>query len=147
MLTQKIQAQIQDAMKAQDVVRLNTLRMLSSAFSYEQIAKQHELSEAEELEVVKREYKKRKEAIEIYEKAGRTDKADTEKQELEILMTYLPAQLSADEVRAIVQAKIAEVGAASLADMGRVIGAVKSQVGNTADGAVISQLVKEELHV
>ncbi len=121
--------------------------MLSSAFSYEQIAKQHELSEAEEIEVVKREYKKRKEAIEIYEKAGRTDKADTEKQELEILMTYLPAQLSADDLRVIVQAKIAEVGAASLADMGKVIGAVKSQVGNTADGAVISQLVKEELHV
>lgn len=147
MLTQKIQAQIQDAMKAQDVVRLNTLRMLSSAFSYEQIAKQHELSEAEELEVVKREYKKRKEAIEIYEKAGRTDKADTEKQELEILMTFMPAQLSDGEVRAIVQAKIGEVGATSLADMGKVIGAVKAQVGNTADGAVISQIVKEELHV
>lgn len=132
-------------MKAKDEVRLSTLKMLSSAFNYEKIAKQHELSEEEELAVVKSEAKKRRDAIEAYTKANQSDRAAKEKQELAILEGYLPAQMGEVELKSLVAAVIAETGATQMSDMGRVIGAVMAKAKGTADGARVSALVKEKL--
>lgn len=145
MITDTISKQIAQAMKARDEIRLSTLRLLSSALNYEFIAKQHVLSEEEELSVVRREAKKRKEAIEAYEKAGALERAEKEKKEMAILQEYLPAQISDAELVKIVDAAIEETGAATMADMGKVIGVVMSKVGGGADGGRVSKMVSEKL--
>lgn len=132
-------------MKARDEIRLSTLRLLSSALNYEFIAKQHVLSEEEELSVVRREAKKRKEAIEAYEKAGALERAEKEKKEMAILEEYLPAQISDEELVKIVDAAIEEIGRAAMADMGKVMGVVMSKVGGAADGGRVSKMVSEKL--
>jgi len=145
MITDTIQKQIFDAMKSKDEVKLSTLKMLSSSLSYEKIAKQHDLTEDEELSVVSKEAKKRKDAIEAYEKAGQQDRADKEKKELEILNSYLPAQMSDSELEKIVSETVTELGASGMSDMGRVIGAVMAKVKGQADGGRVSSLVKSKL--
>jgi hypothetical protein len=140
-----ITAKIAEALKAHDEIRLSTLRMLSSALNYEFIAKQHELSDEEELVVVRHEAKMRKDAIEAYEKAGAKDRAEKEKKELAILEEYLPKQLSDEELTKLVDAAIAETGAKSPSDMGKVIGAVMAAAKGQADGGRVSALAKEKL--
>jgi hypothetical protein len=132
-------------MKAGDRVRLETLKLLSSALNYEFISKQHELSEDEELSVVRREAKKRREAIDIYEKAGEKERVEKEKRELMILREYLPPEMSDDEIEKLVNEAITETGAASIKDMGKVIGLVKAKTKGAADGAVIANMVREKL--
>ncbi|MEK7111839.1 MAG: GatB/YqeY domain-containing protein [Patescibacteria group bacterium] len=145
MIVPTISQKIAEAMKARDEIRLSTLRLLSSALNYEFIAKQHILNEEEELAVVRREVKKRKDAIEAYEKAGATDRAEKEKKEMAILNEFLPAGMSDEEVTKLVDAAIAETGAKSIADMGKVMGAVMAKAGGRADGGVVSNLVKSKL--
>lgn len=145
MIAEEITRKIQEAMKAKDEVRLSTLRMLSSALNYEKIAKQHDLSEDEELIVVQREAKKRRDAIEAYEKAGAKEREEKERRELEILKEYLPEEIDDAELIKIVESAIVETKAETLKDMGKVIGLVKSKVGMKADGAKIAQLAKEKL--
>ena len=94
MIADTITQKIGEALKAHDEIRLSTLRLLSSALNYEFIAKQHKLSEDEEIVVVRKEAKKRKEAIEVYEKAGYPDRAEKEAEELSILQEYLPPEIS-----------------------------------------------------
>ena len=94
MISEKVKKQIIEAMKAKDEIRLSTLKLLSSGLYNAQIKKREELSEEEELEVVRREAKQRKDAIEVYEKAGAKDRAEKEKIELQILQEYLPKNLS-----------------------------------------------------
>src|SRR3989339_541625 len=143
-LTQKIG----EAMKARDAIRLSTLRMLSSAFNYEKIAKQHELNDEEELSVVRKEAKKRKEAIDAYEKV--TDKEsvreriDQETKELAILQEYLPPEISQDEIIKLVDAAILELKVSSISDMGKVIGLVKSKSPGV-DGSTLAEIVKQKL--
>lgn len=145
MIAESINQKIAEALKARDEIRLSTLRLLSSALNYEFIAKQHKLSEEEELVVVRREAKKRKEAIEAYQKAGAQDRADKEKLELAILEEYLPAQLSDAEVEKIVDEAIAETGAETMADMGKVMGAAVAKAAGRAEGGKISELVRQKL--
>jgi hypothetical protein len=145
MITDTISQKIGEAMKAHDEIRLSTLRMLASALNYEFIAKQHELSEEEELVVVRHEAKKRKEAIEAYEKAGAKDRAEKEKKELDILQEYLPAEMSDEELKKLVEETVNETGAKSTADMGKVMGAVMAKVAGRADGGKVSELVKSKL--
>src|SRR3989304_1053759 len=145
MIAETLQAKIGEALKAHDEIRLSTLRLLSSAFNYEFIAKQHKLSEEEELAVDRKEAKKRKEAIEAYEKAGAQDRADKEKKELAILEEYLPAQLSDAEVEKMVDEAIAETGAKTMADMGKVMGAAVAKAAGRAEGGKISELVRQKL--
>lgn len=145
MIVPTISQKIAEAMKARDEIRLSTLRLLSSALNYEFIAKQHVLNEEEELAVVRREVKKRKDAIEAYEKAKATDRAEKEKKEMAILNEFLPAEMSEEEVTKLVDAAIAETGAKSIADMGKVMGAVMAKAGGRADGGVVSNLVKSKL--
>lgn len=145
MITDTINQKIREAMKAHDEIRLSTLRLLSSALNYEFIAKQHKLSEEEELEVVRHEAKKRKEAIEAYEKAGATERAEKEKKELIILQEFLPPEMSDEELSKLVDGVVAETGATTLADMGKVIGAVMAKAKGNADGKKVSELVRNKL--
>jgi uncharacterized protein YqeY len=145
MIGDSITAKIAEALKAGDEIRLSTLRLLSSALNYEFIAKQHKLSEEEELVVVRREINKRNDAIEAYEKAGATDRAEKEKKEKEILEEYLPEQMSDAELEKIVDEGIKETGANSMADMGKVMGAVMPKVAGKADGGRVSALVVKKL--
>ncbi|OGM09971.1 hypothetical protein A2Y68_00915 [Candidatus Woesebacteria bacterium RBG_13_46_13] len=145
MIADTITKQIAEALKARDEIRLSTLRLLSSALNYEFIAKQHKLSEEEELVVVGREAKKRKEAIEAYEKAGAQDRADKERKELEILSAWLPAQMPDNEIEAIVTEAISQTGATSIAEMGKVMGAAMAKVAGRADGTKVSEMVKQKL--
>ena len=145
MIADTISKKIGDALKAHDEVRLSTLRMLSSALNYEKIAKQHDLSSDEEIVVVQKEAKKRKDAIEAYESANAKERADKEKEELKILTEFLPEQLSRTELEMIVEETIAEVNASEISDMGKVIGVVMGKVKGKADGKDVSELVKAKL--
>ena len=145
MITETINQAIAKALKAKDEIRLSTLRLLSSALNYEFIAKQHVLTEGEELAVVRREINKRKDAIEAYEKAGARERAEKEKKEMAVLEEYLPVQMSDEELIKIVDEAISALAATSMADIGKVMGAVVPKVAGRAEGGRISKLVSEKL--
>jgi len=147
-LVDKIKEEFQKAMMARDEIKISTLRMLRAAIHNLEIdlrAKKKEIDDEAVLEVVAREIKKRKEAIEAFVKGLRQDLADKEKKELAILSSYLPKQLSDNELRAIVQNKIKEIGATTPADFGKVMGLVMKEVKGKADGNQVGAMVKEEL--
>ena len=151
MIKSKINGQIGEALKAHDELRLTTLRMLSSALNYEFIAKQHELSQDEEIAVVRREVKKRNDAVESYkavldkDPAHVQEKIDKELAETVILKEYLPPEMDETDLKKIVDDAITETSAEGIKDMGRVIGLVKGKVGMAADGSRIAQIVKKAL--
>ena len=145
MITDTINKKIADALKAWDEIRLSTLRLLSSALNYEFIAKQHKLSEEEEIVVVRKEVKKRKEAIEAYTKANALDRAQKEEKELEVLQEFLPAEMNDEMLEKIVVETISETGASSISDMGKVIGLVMAKAKGKVEGSRVSFLVKEKL--
>jgi uncharacterized protein len=145
MLSQNITKLIGDALKSHDEVRLSTLRLLSSAFNYEKIAKQHELTDEEELVVIRKEAKQRRDSIEAYRKAGAEDRAVKEEAELKILQEYLPPEMSEQELSKLVTDAITQSGAKTMADMGRIIGMVKSKAPNV-DGGKIAQIVNSKLN-
>lgn len=144
MIKENLQHQIQEAMKAGDQIRVSTLKLLSSALHNEEIAKQRNLTDEEEIQVVRRQLKQRDEAAEAYGKGGRVELANKEKQEAEILKEFLPQQMSEEELSIIVEQVIAETGGG---DFGRVMGAIMKEVGGKADGGVVSEIVKQKLKV
>ena len=133
------------AMKERDSDRRDTLRLLLNALRTAEKDLQRALSDDEELQVLQRERKRRQEAIEAFEAAGRTEQADKEERELDVLEEFMPEPLSDDDVERIVDDVIAEVGATSLRDLGRVMADVMPQIAGRADGSVVSQLVREKL--
>ncbi len=141
MIKENVSQQLKDALKAHDELRLSTMRMLLSAINYDRINKMHELSEAEEIDVVRKEAKKRSDAIEMYEKAGETERAEKEKLELAILNEFLPKGLSTEELTAIVDKAIATAGS----DFGAIMKLVMAQTQGRADGRVISEMVRAKL--
>jgi len=151
MITDSITQKIGEALKAHDEARLSTLRLLSSALSYEKIAKQHVLTSDEELTVVRKEVKKRKDAIEMYGKAGEQDKTRAnekianEEIELKILSEYLPPDMDDLELEKLVLDVISEMNVTDPKEMGKVIGAVKAKTEGRADGSKIASLVKQNL--
>ena len=145
MISDTITKQIGEAMKAKNEIRLSTLRLLLSALNYEKIDKQHTLSEEDELEIVRREAKKRRDAIDAYKKAGAKDRAEKEEKELEVLQEYLPKELSEQDLTKIVNEAFSETQAKTLADMGKVIGTVMKKAGGRADGQKVAELVKRKL--
>ncbi|OGM20403.1 hypothetical protein A2714_01660 [Candidatus Woesebacteria bacterium RIFCSPHIGHO2_01_FULL_38_9] len=155
MISETINQKIAEAMKARDEILLSTLRMLSSALNYEKIAKQHDLSEEEEIAVVKKEAKKRLDAISsIKEAEGKNTTSDKgvlekrleqESKELEILKSYLPEELPNEDLEKIVNEAIQEVGASSLAEFGRVMGVAMKKTGGRVDGTKVAELVKNKL--
>lgn len=144
MLSKDITKLIGDAMKAHDEVRLSTLRLLSSAFNYEKIEKQHELTDEEEMTVIKKQVKQRRDSIEAYDKADRADLSASEKAELTILLEYLPPEMSDGDLEKIVFEAMESVKPTGMADMGKVIGYVKGKASN-ADPGKIAMLVKSKL--
>lgn len=134
------------AMKQKDKETLSTVRMLKSALQTEQINKGEELSEEEELTILAREKKQRVESLNEFKAAGRDDLVLKLEKELAVVDDYLPAQLSEDEVRTIVQETVAQTQASSMQDMGKVMGALMPKVKGKADGSLVSSIVKEELN-
>jgi uncharacterized protein YqeY len=145
MIAQTLQQKIGEAMKAHNEILLSTLRLLSSAFNYEKIAKQHELTDEEELVVIRKEAKQRRDSIEAYKKAGALDRAEREEAELKILQEYLPPEMDEQELSKLVDEAIRQLGAKTTSDMGRVIGLVKSKAPNV-DGSKIAQIINSKLN-
>jgi uncharacterized protein YqeY len=147
-----LSAQIQDDMKAAllggDRFVGDTLRNLKAAILNEEVAQGKRdtgLDDAEIEKIIAREVKKRNESIAVYEANGRPELAEAERKEADVLAKYLPEQLSEEKLREIVAAKIKDLGVTDAKAMGQVIGAVKQQVGNSADGALLARIVKESL--
>ncbi len=134
-------------MRSRDQVRLRTLRMALTSITNEEVSGNsvHELSDEEVLKVLTREAKKRREAADAFEAAGRADQAEAERAEGEVLAGYLPAQLSDDELAGLVRAAIAETGAAGMAGMGKVMKAVTPVVAGRAEGGRVAAEVRSQL--
>jgi uncharacterized protein len=140
-----IEAEVREAMKARDAERRDALRLLVNALKNSEKELQRPLSEEEELQVLQRERKRRIEAAEAFRSGGAADRAEAEERELAILQEFMPEPLSEDEIEEIVDDAIAEVGATSMADLGRVMADVMPQTAGRADGSVVSQIVREKL--
>jgi uncharacterized protein YqeY len=144
-LIEEIDDELKDAMRARDAERRDTLRLILNALKNSEKELQRPLSEEEELQVLQRERKRRVEAAEAFRTGGREEQADAEERELEVLEEFMPEPLSEDELEEIVDDAIAEVGATSMRDIGRVMADVMPQVAGRADGSAVSQLVREKL--
>jgi hypothetical protein len=146
-ILERIQTDMTAAMKSRDAGTLSTLRMLKAALMEVRTkkAKDAAFSRDEEIEVLQRYAKKRRETIEELKKLGREDLVASEEREIAVTQRYLPQMLSEDEVRAVVLEAVAKTGAAGPKDLGKVMGAVMAQVKGRTDGAIVSRLVKESL--
>ncbi len=143
---EKLTSHLREALKAQDKIRVNTLRLLLAAIkNRSKELKKDPLPDSEIIKVIRKEVKKRKEAITLYEKAGRKDLLEKEIQEKEILEDYLPSPLTREEVEELVERVIQETGAEGLKDMGKVMGKIMSEYGERVEGSVVSELVKKKL--
>jgi uncharacterized protein YqeY len=141
----EIEDEIKEAMKARDADRRDALRLIVNALKNSEKELQRPLSEDEELQVLQRERKRRVEAAEAFRAGGREAQAESEERELAVLEEFMPAPLSEEEIEDIVDDAIAEVGATSMADLGRVMADVMPQIAGRADGSVVSQFVREKL--
>jgi uncharacterized protein YqeY len=141
----QMEDEIKEAMKARDNERRDALRLIVNALKNSEKELQRPLSEDEELQVLQRERKRRVEAAEAFRAGGREEQAESEERELAVLEEFMPAPLSEDEIEEIVDDVIAEVGATSMADLGRVMADVMPQIAGRADGSVVSQFVREKL--
>ena len=146
-LKARLRADLNAAMRARDQIRLRTLRMALTSITNEEVSGDtaRELSDDEVVKVLTREAKKRREAAEAFESAGRADQAAAERAEGEVLAGYLPAQLTDDELTAIVSAAIAETGATGMPGMGTVMKTVTPRVAGRADGARVAAEVRGQL--
>lgn len=146
-LEQKIMGELKTAMLAKDEKALRSLRAIKAAILLAKTSEGAggELKEDDEIKLLQKLVKQRKDSLEIYQQQNRTDLAQKESEEIEIIERFLPKQLSVDELRSEVAAIISEVGASSPADMGKVMGAATKKLAGKADGKTISALVKEML--
>jgi uncharacterized protein YqeY len=144
-LIARIEQELKDAMQARDAERRDALRLILAALRSAEKELQRPLHDDEELQVLQRERKRRVEAAEAFRAGGREEQADGEERELHILEEFMPEPLSEDELEEIVDDAIAEVGATSMRDIGRVMADVMPQVAGRADGSAVSQLVREKL--
>ena len=141
-LLERLSQELKAAMLSKDTGRLSTLRLLKSAIGYAQIERETDtLPDAEVFAIIHKEVKKRREAVEQYEKGGRPELASKEKQEILVLESFLPRPLSAEALEQLVRAAIQETGATGKKQMGQVIKAVQSKAAGRAEGKVISELV------
>jgi uncharacterized protein YqeY len=144
-LTEKVRADMTAAMKAQEKERLSTIRMLQSALKNEQINAGHELSDEEAMAVIRKAVKQRQDSIEQYTNAGRAELADKERSEMELLKTYLPAELSEEELETGLREIIASTGAQSKKDLGKVMKEATARYRGRADGKKVQELVSRLL--
>lgn len=145
-LTEQINADIKEAMKSRDALRLETLRSIRAGIlEFEKSGAGRDLTPDDEFKILNSAAKKRRDAIDLYVQNGRTDAAAKEQAELDIIKSYLPEQMSNDDVRAAITAIISEVGATAPSDFGKVMGAAMKSLKGKADGAVIQSIAKELL--
>lgn len=148
MLKQKLQEELKQSMLARDVLKTSVLRMLLSAINYYEIQKGgagYEATDEDVLAVVAKEAKQRKDSIEEFKKANRQELVEKESKELEMLQVYLPKQMEEEEIREIVKQTISEIGATSVADIGKVMGTLMPKLKGRADGGLVSKIVREQL--
>ena len=144
-LKEQITEDMKTAMRAKDVERLGTIRLLLAAIKQKEVDDRVMQDDAAVVAIVDKLIKQRKDSIEAFQKAARTDRADKEAAEMKILKAYLPARMSTDEVSAAVKAIVTELGATGPGDMGKVMGAVKAQLTGKADMGQVSAAVKAAL--
>lgn len=146
MIYEKVREQLKDAMRAKDEVRLSVVRGILSAFTNDLVAKgkkpQDPMLDEDALAVIKRLSNQRKDSIEQFEKAGRGELAQREKDELAILQTYLPAQMEKSAIKEVAEKKKAELGITQKGDMGKLMGAVMKELKGTADGNDVKEVVE-----
>ena len=145
---ERVDSDLKEAMRAKDTTKLGVLRLLKSALKYAAIAKldaDAELNDAEAAQVIRKQAKQRQDSIESFEKGGRAELAEKEKEELAILIAYLPQAISADEVANVVRETIGEIGATSKAQMGSVMKALQAKVAGRVDGKTLSAEVQKQL--
>lgn len=144
-LLDQLNTDIITAAKNNEPLVRDTLRMVKTTVKNTEINKGHELSDEEVIEVLAKEVKQRQEAAQSFKDGGRPELAEKEEQEITILKKYLPEQLSEDEVKTLVDQAVAETGASSMSDMGKVMGALMPKAKGRADGNLVSRLVRERL--
>jgi len=144
-LRERITEDMKAAMRASDKERLSTIRMLQAAIKQREVDERITLDDAQVVAVLEKMVKQRKESVVQFEQGGRADLADKEKAEIELLTAYLPAQLSEAEVDALIREAIAATGAASVKDMGKVMGIVKAKAAGRADMGAVSARIKATL--
>ena len=141
-IVEQIDNDLKQALKEQRHDELSVLRMLKTALKNAEIATKGDLSNDAAMKVLNTQAKQRRDAISQFEKGGRSDLAEKEKKELEIIESYLPEKMSDEEIRKVVQAKVSELGASNF---GQVMGVVMKEVGQSADGEAVRKIVQEEL--
>jgi uncharacterized protein YqeY len=144
-LVARIKDELDEARRARDDARRDALALILNSLQGAEKELQRPLSDQEELQVMQRERKRRLEAAEAFREGGREEQADAEERELAVIQEFMPEPLSEDELEEIVDHAIAEVGATSMSDLGRVMKDVMPQVSGRVDGSVVSQLVREKL--
>lgn len=146
-LKERLNEDMKTAMKEREAgkERLSVIRMVRSAIKYVEIERGHELSDEEVLEVLSREVKQRRDAILEYQKAGRADVVASLEREIDIVLGYMPKQLTAEEIRALAKEAVAQTGAKDAKEIGKVMGALMPKVKGKADGKLVNQIVRELL--
>jgi uncharacterized protein YqeY len=144
-LKSEIQERTQQSLKAGDKLRVGALRLLSAAIKNKEVELRHELSDDEVRDVAGKEVKRHTESIEAFDAAGRTELADRERAEREVISAYAPDQLSEDAVDALVEEAVAATGATSVKEMGKVMGFVMGRAKGTVDGGVVQRKVRAKL--
>jgi len=144
-LKNQITEDMKNAMRAKDMERLGTIRLLTAAIKQKEVDERVELDDTAVVAVIDKMVKQRKDSITAFEQGGRDDLAAKEKAEMAVLAAYLPARLSADDIAAEVKAIVAELGASGPGDMGKVMGAVKTRLAGKADMGAVSAAVKAAL--
>lgn len=144
-LKEQIAQEYLTAYKSKDELKVAVLRMLKSALQNSEIAKKAELSDEDVIAVLKKEVKQRKETIETYKTAGKSEAIEAEEKEIGVLKQYLPSQLSEEDTAKIVDEKIAELGATDASKIGQIIGAIMKDHGSEVDGGLVAKLVNQKL--
>nr|WP_288970938.1 GatB/YqeY domain-containing protein [uncultured Neisseria sp.] len=133
------------AMRAKDQVSLSTIRLINAAIKQFEVDERTEADDAKVISILTKMVKQRKDSAKIYTEAGRQDLADKENAEIEILNRYLPQMMSAEEIKTVVEAVIAETGASGMADMGKVMGVLKTRLAGKADMSEVNKVLKTAL--
>jgi len=144
-IASRLDADLKEALRARDAVRTSTIRLARAAFQNAEIDRRRPLTEAEAIEVIQREVRRRREAIEAFERGSRTDLVQREQLEMAILLGYLPPALTQEEIRQVVADVVREVGATSERDFGKVMGQVMRRVAGRTEGRAVEQVVREAL--
>lgn len=144
-LKERITQDLKDAMKSKDQVRVRTLRMILTTIRNIEVEKMKEATDEDVIDALQKEAKKRREAIEQYEKAGRNDLADEERKELSVIEKYLPEQMSEEEIKGLAKEIIEQLGASTVKDLGKIMKEIMPKVKGRADGKLVNRIVRELL--